>query len=190
VNGRRWLGAAVAVVALGLAACGPAQAQREFEQPTCVLRNDAVGLMAQAVPTARLLPCIAEFPAGWNFDSSDVERGRARFWMDSDRAGQRVLEVTLTEACQPSGTEIPSDEPGTRLFVHLDSIAPRYRGTRYYLVPGGCVTYRFDFPGEGATVFSTDASTAIGTVGRGVLERAAARAGYRVWIPPTPGRNR
>lgn len=185
---RRWLGAVAAVAAVGLVACGPTHVQREFQQPTCVLRNDAVGLMAQAVPTARLLPCIAQFPAGWSFDSSDVERGRARFWMDSDRAGARALEVTLTEACEPSGTEIPSDEPGTRLFVHLDSIRPRYRGTRYYLVPGGCVTYRFDFPTEGATVFSTDASTAIGTVRRSVLEWLAARLGYRVWKPsgPTP----
>jgi hypothetical protein len=182
----RWLGGAVAVAALGLAACGPTQAQREFEQPTCLLRNDSVALMAQAVPTARLLPCIAQFPAGWSFDSSDVESGRARFWMDSDRAGPRALEVTLTEACRPGGTEIPSDEPGARLFVRLDSIEPRYRGTRYYLVPGGCMTYRFDFPADGATVFSTDASAAIGTIRRGVFERLAAQIGYKVWIPSSP----
>jgi len=74
--------------------------------------------------------------------------------------------------------------------VHLDSIEPRYRGMRYYLVPGGCVTYRFDWPAEGATVFSTDASTAIGTLNRSVLERLAAAIGYRVWTPPSPRRHR
>ena len=178
MKGRWVLTAGVAAV---LAACGPTQVQREFQQPTCGLRNNAVILMAQAVPTARLLPCIAQYPAGWSFDSSDTESGRARFWMDSDRAGPRVLEVILARSCTPSGTEIPSDEPGARLFLHLDSIDPRYRGTRYYLVPGGCVTYRFDFPADGATLFSTDASTAIGTISRSVYERLAVKYGYHLW---------
>ncbi len=165
--------------------------QREFRQPTCVLPNDAVALMAQAVPTARLLPCISEFPAGWSFDFSDVRSGNATFWMDSDRAGSRALEVTLTETCRARGTEVPSDEPGARVFLLLDySVPGRTRGTRYYLVPGGCVTWRFDFPAERATVFLTDALAAIGTVDRSELERMAASIGFRVYTPPTPSPDR
>jgi hypothetical protein len=169
----------VAVV-LVTAACGPGAVQRALEQPTCTLRNNSVPLMAQAVPSARFLPCIAALPVGWSFQSSEIERGSARFWLDSDRAGPRTLEVTLTTSCHHAGTEIPSDEPGERLFVHLDSVQPRYRGTRYYLLPGGCVTYRFDFPAEGSTLFSTDASTAIGVLPRSKLERIAKKYGYRL----------
>jgi hypothetical protein len=194
VTGRRLLAVGAAIVGLALAGCGPTQVQREFQKPTCVHNfedaNDAVPLMAQAVPTARLLPCIAQFPAGWSFDSSDVERGRARFWMDSDRAGLRALEVTLTRSCRPTGTPAPSDEPGALLFVHLDSIGPRIQGTRYYVVPGGCVTYQFDFPADGASVLSTDASTAIGMQRRSVIEQLAADLGYKVWIPPSPRSHR
>jgi hypothetical protein len=161
-------------------ACGPAVIQRALRQPNCNLQGNAVPLMAQAVPTARFLPCIASLPAGWTFESNDIERARVRFWLDSDRAGIRALAVTLTRRCRPAGTEIPSDQPGERLFVHLDSVAPRYRGIRYYLLPGGCITYDFNFPAEESTLFSTDASDAIDVVPRSKLERIAKSYGYRI----------
>ena len=173
---RRWILAGVA--ALLVAGCGPTQLQREFRQPTCDL-NDSVGLMAQAVSTARFLPCIEEYPAGWTFDSSDTRRGQGRFWMDSDRAGLQALEVTVTRTCDTAGTEITSDEPGTRLFVRAGNVGSRYRGTRYYVFPGGCITYDFDFPQAGASVLSTDVSTAIGMFPRSVLLEAIRKLGLK-----------
>ena len=139
--------------------------------------------MAEAVPSASLLPCIDEYPAGWSFDSNDISRGRARFWMNSDRAGPKALEVTLTDSCEASGAEFPSDEPGTRLFVHVDSQVPRYRGERYYLFAGGCITYLFDFPHAGAPVLTSDASTAVGMFRRAVLIELARKFGLKVWSP-------
>jgi hypothetical protein len=173
---RRLALAGVAVAMLS--ACGPAVAQRQFQQPTCVVQNDSLGLLAQAVPTASLLPCIDQFPVGWSFNSNDVRSGRGSFWMDSDRAGFKALEVTLTEACPTRGTEIPSDELGMRLFVQIESVQPRYVGTRSYVAPGECITYRFDFPREGATIMSTDASMAIGMLRRSVLVDLARKLGY------------
>jgi hypothetical protein len=60
-----------------------------------------------------------------------VESGRAWFWLDSDRLGDRFLTVSLQETCvtsgaEPSGswadgisvyTEIQPAEPGTRLAI-------------------------------------------------------------------------
>jgi hypothetical protein len=174
---RRWALATVAV--LFLAACGPVQVQRAFQQPTCE-PSDVVGLMAQAVPTSRFLPCIAQFPAGWMFDSSEIKSNKAIFWMDSDRAGMKAVEVTLTRSCDPSGTPIPSDEPGTRLFVRSETDGTRYIGTRYYLFPGGCITYDVDLPKQQAPVLSTEVSTAIGMFRRAALLEAARRIGLKV----------
>jgi hypothetical protein len=176
VTGRRAL-AAVAV--LLLAACGPAQVQRAFQNPTCE-PSSVIGLMAQAVPTSRFLPCIAQFPAGWSFESSDIKSSKASFWMDSDRAGFRAVEVTLTRTCDPKGTALPTDEPGTRLFVQAGNEGKRYEGTRYYLFSGGCITYDFNLPLLQAPVLSTEMSTAIGMLPRAVLIAAARKLGFKV----------
>src|SRR5207253_1051072 len=64
--------------------------------PECGTGN-AMILMAQAVPSATRLPCIATLPSGWTFGGADMQRGRARFWLDSDRAGARAIVVTLVK---------------------------------------------------------------------------------------------
>jgi hypothetical protein len=114
------------------------------------------------------------------FDSSEIKSRKAVFWMDSDRAGMKAVEVTLTRSCDPSGTPIPSDEPGTRLFVRSETDGTRYIGTRYYLFPGGCITYDVDLPKQQAPVLSTEVSTAIGMFRRAALLEAARRIGLKV----------
>ena len=54
------------------------------------------------------------------------------------------MTITLTAACDTSGTEqVPSDQPGTRLFQRPASLVPQYSEVRYYTFPGGCATYQF-----------------------------------------------
>ena len=173
---RRWVLAGVA--AMLVSACGPTVVQRAFRQPNCGL-NDSVGLMAQAVSTSPFIPCIEQYPAGWTFGSSDVRRGRARFWLDSDRAGFQALEVTLTRTCHAAGTELPTDRPGTRLIVGGGVVGTRYVGARFYVFPGGCITYQYDFPRLDAPVLSTEASTAIGMFRRSVLTAAIRKMGLK-----------
>ncbi|HYB45948.1 MAG TPA: hypothetical protein VED20_01140, partial [Streptosporangiaceae bacterium] len=114
----------------------------------------AVILSAQAVPSAALLPCIATLPYGWHPDGADIASGHARFWLDSDLAGPAAMTVTLTAACDTAGArQIHSGQPGTRQFERLLSTALRYSGLRYYIFPGGCVTYQFSFtPGASPTL--------------------------------------
>jgi hypothetical protein len=90
------------------------------------------------------------------------------------------VEVTLTRSCDTRGSPIPSDEPGTRLFVRVETEGDRYVGTRYYLFPGGCITYNVDLPKQQAPVLSTEVSTAIGMLPRAVLVEAARRIGLKV----------
>lgn len=133
-------------------------------QPDCGT-GDVMVLMAQAVPSAALVPCVASLPAGWDLGGVHVERNRATFWLDSDLAGGHAVEATLTPsgACDLDGAvPVPSDEIGTDRYEQPERLPPDLRSTRYYIFPGGCVTYRFSFA-ESATpslMFSADQALA------------------------------
>jgi hypothetical protein len=109
--------------------------------------------MAQAVPSASQLPCIELLPAGWTVSDVFVRNGRVRFALNSDRVGTHAVEVVLERTCQLGGakvTRVPSDESGTRRYERIGEVRPGvgFTGTRFYLFPGGCVTYQFHFHGE------------------------------------------
>jgi hypothetical protein len=76
-------------------------------------------LMAQAVPTATKLPCIASLPVGWSVDTAETIRGKANFSVGVGGGSSDPVTVTLTESC-PAPVE----------------------GTRQIPIEGGCVTYR------------------------------------------------
>ena len=127
--------------------------------------SDVVITVAQSVPSATLVPCIATLPAGWDLGGVHVKRGRSTFWLDSDLAGNRAVEATLTprDECDVSGaTAVPSDEVGTDRYEQPERLPPGLRSTRFYLFPGGCVTYRFEFADEATPdlMFSADQALA------------------------------
>ncbi len=135
------VGVGLALVLLaGASGCGGEAA----EMPRC--RGDQrLAIVAQSVPAASYVPCVATLPAGWRFDSLAVSDRGTRFVLDSDRA-DHPSEVRLTASCDvASATPVPPRDEGVRTYVRLDSIAPRYRGQMFDVFPGGCVTYDFDF---------------------------------------------
>ena len=112
--------------------------------PTCKAQTVTV-LMAQAVPTATAVPCVAALPVGLSFAGATARNGRARFWLNSDRAGDRAVTVTLTGTCDTSTARpVSTDEAGTARF---DADAAASTGgsgpDRFYRLPGGCVTYDY-----------------------------------------------
>ena len=137
---------------------------RQLQQVTCEAGDASLILVAQAVPTATLLPCIAEFPAGWIFGGSEIRSGFVRFWLDSDRAGLQALEVRLTRQCDvSSAVEVTpgADEAGARRFEEPISLPPRFVANRYYVFEGGCVTYRFAFNVDASPTLSFDVDEAL-----------------------------
>jgi serine/threonine protein kinase/membrane-associated phospholipid phosphatase len=134
--------------------------------------NDMMILIAQSQPLASQVPCIATLPSGWDLEEAQVRRNRTTFEIASDRADDDAVEVTLERegACDVTGAQaVPSDEGGTRRFERPERLTGGLQGTRYYLFPGGCVTYDYDF-GEGAPpslVFEAD--QALGFVARDEL---------------------
>jgi hypothetical protein len=135
--------------------------------------GEALYLEAQSVPTAALVPCLNALPLGWKFGGLYVRRGSSQLAFDYDRESQRAaLRVSLHRRCDTSGAEevVPSDEPGTRRWDAVEATPARYAGVRYYVFPGGCMTYRFDISDAERTVFTSDAELAVGLYSRAALE--------------------
>jgi hypothetical protein len=137
---------------------------RSSGTPSCGTSNLMV-LMAQSVPEATSLPCLAALPAGWTLHGVEVKRGRTRFWLNSDPTGPHTVAVTL----RPAGTcrvdqaiEVPSEEVGMQRFEEPERLPPELRTTRTYIFPGGCVTYQFAFgpKADAAMVFAADSALA------------------------------
>ena len=143
--------AATAMVVVLLAgACGVPQRQAA---PLCRLPAqgaETLVLLAQSVPTADRVPCIANYQAGWHFADILVESDEGWFTLDNDRAGVTAVRITLTGGCNTTGyTEIASDEQDTIRFERVLSVEGRFRAIRAYKFDGGCVTYEFNFSQRG-----------------------------------------
>ncbi len=128
---------------------------------------ERLGLIAQSVPSAGYIPCLAQLPTGWRSSDLTVENGRTRVRLSSDRAPGHPVAVELRASCDVgSATPFPPRTPGGRSYLLLGSIDPRYSGTMFDVFPGGCVTYRFDFERGPHIALMADLQSAVGFVAR------------------------
>jgi hypothetical protein len=128
-------------------------------------------LVAQAVPSASKLPCIAVLPAGWRFGGSAVESDLVRLWLDSDVAGVHAVEVRLSDGCDTKGAvEVPPapGEAGTTVFQKPTSLRP-FAGDRYIVFPGGCLTTQYRFASGSPATLALEADTALGLIDRRIV---------------------
>ena len=129
--------------------------------------NEVHALVVQSVPSATLIPCVDAPPPGWSITATDIRDGRTKLYLASDRAGADAVAATLTRSCDTSSaTPVPSDEPATLRFEEINTLSGAYSGKRYYTYAGGCVTYEFDFTGQGRTALAEEAALALGFVPR------------------------
>ncbi len=160
--------------------------------PTCAEAGDddsanAVVLMAQSVPSATWVPCLrTALPLGWGFHHLDARNGMARFWLNSDRDGQKAIEVRLEASCDTTGTtEIPSDREGQRRLERVRLTTPRYEGERHYVFTGGCITYVFRLSGENRGEPLALATQAVGAVRRtDLVDQVREESGGRLQLDP------
>jgi len=150
--------AAVVVVTSGCAA-------RHYQQVSCHDTFQSIRLLvAQAVPSATLIPCLLPLPQGWSYGGAEVRSGSVVFWADSDRAGARAAEVSLTPACDVSrATEVPlTAPPGDLRGYDEPTTGPPPTLTRYFVFTGGCVTYRLAFTQQTAPALFDEADQFLG----------------------------
>ena len=168
------------LVVLALALCllgttGCTASLRKLNAPECDPTVGSLGgtlvLMAQAVPTTELLPCIDAYPNGWDFGELFVRDGLARFTLHHDRVGQNAVRVTLTEDCDREGfDQINSDEAGADRYERIEQVRP-FRATWLYHFRGGCVAYEFRFS-EGDSGLLHELAVSLGFITRDVVREA------------------
>lgn len=141
------------------------------------LNSPSLVLVAQAVPTASLLPCIQSIPRGWN-EKLTVANGRAEYAFSSHQDGERAFRVLLTRTCDISGaSRVPSEVTGTRRYELPTRVTDGYAGRRFYVFSGGCVTYRFGLHGASRAQAVTEATSTVGWVSRQAVREMVDRHG-------------
>jgi hypothetical protein len=151
------LAAGVAGLVLTISGCTAAREEvigfNPDAMPACLPQsnefNSTVVLMAQAVPSASLLPCVRGLPVGWELSGVNISDGLAQFWFDSTAEGQRAVVVELMRSCEMGPvTRIPSTMPEVQRYEQTTRVTDGYGGKRYFTYAGGCTTYTFDLHGE------------------------------------------
>lgn len=136
------------------AVLGGCAVEEVLPAPSCEQGASAL-IAAQSVPGASRVPCLDRLPDGWTVATVRIDEGGTTVQLDSDRAGTRAAELRYREACDVSdAVPAPTDLPPADRFDEIDQVTPRFRGARYYVFPGGCVWWRFDFD-EGVTATET-----------------------------------
>ena len=148
--------------------------------------REALWLMAQAVPSASLVPCVQLRPVGWTLADVKVQDGRAHISLDTDRAGTAAVVVELTASCDLAGaTQVNSELSWTRRYLRVDRSSTVASATRIYTFAGGCVTQRYRGAGSRALRLSDTASTEFGFITREELGQALSqRSGGRLTFDP------
>jgi hypothetical protein len=140
--------------------------------------------MAQAVPSASLVPCLQNLPAGWTLADVKVQDGRARISFDTDRAGAAAVVMELTASCDLAGAvELSSEQPTARRYLRTERNAAGVSITRAYTFPGGCVTQRLLAPAKSREQLASEASFGLGFTTRQELGQALSqRSGGRLTL--------
>jgi hypothetical protein len=109
-------------------------------------------------------PASCPCQGGWSYGGAQVRSGLARFWVNSDRAGTHAAEVRLTPTCDLAGaTQLPLARGGAPVRRYQAPTAWQPPATvRYYVLPGGCVRYRFSFSQQTALVLFEEADQFLG----------------------------
>ncbi|HEV3494772.1 MAG TPA: RIO1 family regulatory kinase/ATPase, partial [Actinomycetes bacterium] len=104
--------------------------------------QEALWLMAQAVPSSPVVPCLELDPGGWSLNDVRAGSGLASMVFDIiDPYQEAAVTVELAPACDLAGaTEVSSEQPGARRYIRIDRSTTPARVTRSYTFPGGCIS--------------------------------------------------
>jgi hypothetical protein len=132
--------------------------------------REALWLMAQAVPSSPVVPCLELKPAGWSLNDVKVSSGLATVVFDiTEPFQQAAVTIELAPSCDLAGTtEVSSEQPGARRYLRIDRSTTPARVSRFYTFPGGCVTERF-VSADRPERLASDASSSFGFVTRDQL---------------------
>jgi hypothetical protein len=170
-----WSAVAIRVFLVGaLAAIIPGLSVRHQDRMACRGDSAIFILEAQAVPTATQIPCFFPLPVGWRYGESEVRSGLVRAWLDSDRAGDRAVELVLRQSCDVSRAtrvQLKDAPPGLARYDEPLSLHPR-SSISYFRFQGGCASYRFSFTKRSAPLIFQQADRFLGFTPRDTYVRS------------------
>ena len=146
-NRRRTVGAVGLATLFVLVSCS---VEQTLPPPNCFTEGTGL-IVAQSVRSASQVPCLLDLPTGWTVATVQVNEHHSVVTLDSDRAGESAAVLRLEEACDVTdAVSAPSDLPPAERFDLIERVQPSFRAERFYVFPGGCVSWTFDFD-EGAS---------------------------------------
>jgi len=109
--------AALAVLAVGCAT----PLGRDILECEVEISNSMI-LQVQSVPSAAYAACVDGLKPGWEYNHAQIESGRSRFFLDSDRMGEPFITVELLATCDVAGAASEdSGQPDVALFKDVVS---------------------------------------------------------------------
>jgi hypothetical protein len=191
---RDWSALAVrGLLVVAMAAAIPGLSARHQDRIGCKGDSAIFLLEAQAVPSATQIPCFFPLPAGWRYGVSEVSSGSVMARLDSDRAGDRAVELTLERTCdvsRASPVRLPHAPQGVLRYDEPTSLHPQ-SSISYFRFEGGCVTYRFSFTRNSAPLIYEQADRFLGFTPRAKyvqsLRDEEGRTLCGAGAPPCPG---
>jgi hypothetical protein len=169
----RWLKRRRTTTALGLApliVLVSCSVQQTLPPPNCF--GDGAGLIvAQSVRSASQVPCLFDLPTGWTVATVQVNEHHSVVTFDSDRAGEGAAVLRLEEECDvTAAVPAPSDQPAAERFDLIERVQPSFRAERFYVFPGGCVSWTFDFDEGTSATESVSIGNALALISRQDLQ--------------------
>jgi hypothetical protein len=131
----------VCLLALAVGLASSAACSRPNEEPRC-RAVPATVLLAESVPSARLVPCIAGLPDGWVVDMFSADDDAGTFTLVHEDGAQ--LRVVLRPACVPADDPVVGDPPNDGVVQRTSTADGDVRRTSTF--SGGCVVETLTLP--------------------------------------------
>jgi hypothetical protein len=129
-------------------------------------------LLAQAVPTASVVPCLRSAPGDWSISGFHAEDGQARVEFSYRYGNDDTATIDLVADCDVrAAREVSSPFDGVRKYNRPATRGGRYADEVHYVFAGGCASLRFDLSGRGADLRGAEIAGALGFVARQRLDR-------------------
>jgi hypothetical protein len=170
----------IGLTAIALGGCGGAYVGAEGPDPGtttmgCVQPPGRLSgmqvLMAQAVRSASLIPCVRTEVDDWTVSEMDIGAGRVRVVLDHSPSGAEAATIEVSPRCDTGGArEVSSEHLGVRRYDRDTEGPDRYDGQRYYTYPDACTSLRFSVTGRYARLRGAELTAVFGFVSRDDLD--------------------
>lgn len=140
--------AIVVVVVVGALSASRSDTSQANTVPDTTCPSSTVNqLVAQSVPTASLVPCVAAFGTRWSIDGEDYTSHGTSLSMTGRDAEEVTWKVEVRESCDTTGLEPTGDDAqGAEVWRSDEQTSSTFTRDEVLTFEGGCVASDVSFP--------------------------------------------